>query len=407
MTAALLYVVIGLATVVVLLNGAIIATRAALIQRQKRLRRVRPGTETLLAEYLAAPPRCRRRRRAGSAPCCSTWRSRRSLTCRGEERARLVGLLEELGFVSSAMSGLSARRRVSRRRAAEVLATIRSRAAVGALTPALADRDALVAVTCAYTLAEMGGEGYVAAVIATIKRHAVRAPGATAAAMLALGAKQPSALTPLLARDVAPPVRMTAIEIVSELRLPQYLPALRACLTDAGGTDSDDVAASAARGLGLIGDAEAVEALIGFTSDASRTGAARAAAAQALGSIGDPRAVPVLALSCGAGLEGPRRCHRGARRARRSRYRGPAPGGELRQRGSQAARGGGAATVIAYVWFVSGFFVAFATVHTFVLVMAAIQLRRYSAASAPPACAGCCGHRWRPGSRSWSPRTTR
>ena len=35
--------------------------------------------------------------------------------------------------------------------------------------------------------------------------------------------------------------------------------------------------------------------------------------------------------------------------------------------------------MIAYVWFVSGFFVAFATVHTFVLVMAAIQLRRYSA----------------------------
>jgi len=295
MTAALLYVVIGLATVVVLLNGAIIATRAALIQRQRRLRRVRPGTETLLAEYLAGTP---------AMPATATRRERAVLLdvaleaiadLRGEERARLVGLLEELGFVSSAMSGLSARRRVSRRRAAEVLATIRSRAAVGALTPALADRDALVAVTCAYTLAEMGGEGYVAAVIATIKRHAVRAPGATAAAMLALGAKQPSALTPLLARDVAPPVRMTAIEIVSELRLPQYLPALRACLTDAGGTDSDDVAASAARGLGLIGDAEAVEALIGFTSDASRTGAARAAAAQALGSIGDPRAVPVLA----------------------------------------------------------------------------------------------------------------
>src|SRR5260370_34250486 len=292
MTAALLYVVIGLATVVVLLTGAIIATRAALIQRQKRLRRVRPGTETLLAEYLAGTP---------AMPATATRRERAVLLdvaleamadLRGEERARLVGLLEELGFVSSAMSGLSARRRVSRRRAAEVLATIRSRAAVGAVTRALADRVALVAATCAYTLADMGGEGYVAAVIATIKRHAVRAPGATAAAMLALGAKQPSALTPLLARDVAPPVRMTAIEIVSELRLPQYLPALRACLTDAGGTDSDDVAAKAARGLGLIGDAEAGGALLRLTSDARPPGAATGAPARTLRSSRAPGARP-------------------------------------------------------------------------------------------------------------------
>jgi HEAT repeat protein len=295
MTAALLDVVIGLAAVVVLLNGAIVATRVAMIRRQKRLRRLRPGIETLLAEYLAGTP---------AVPSAATPRERAVLLdvaleaitdLRGEERVRLVGLLEELGFVSSAMSGLSARRRVSRRRAAEVLATIGSRAAVGALTAALGDLDALVAVTCAYTLAEIGGEDVVPAVTATIVRHAVLAPGTTAAAMLALGTKRPSALAPLLARDVAATVRMTAIGIVSGLRLPQYLPTLRACLTDTAGTDSDGVAASAARGLGLIGDAEAVEALIELASDTSRTGAARAAAAQALGSIGDSRAVPVLA----------------------------------------------------------------------------------------------------------------
>ena len=294
MTAALLGVVISLAAAVVLLNGAIVATRAALIRRQRRLRRLRPGIETLLAEYLAG---------TGAVPSAATSRERAVLLdvaleaiadLRGEERARLVGLLEELGFVASAMSGLSARRCVSLRRAAETLATIGSRAAVGALTAALRDRDARVAATCAYTLAEIGGEEIVPAVIATIVRDAVAAPGITAAAMLALGAKRPSALAPLLAGDMAAPVRMTAIGVVSELRLPRYLPTLRACLTDAAGRDSDDVAASAARGLGLIGDAEAVEALIGLASDTSRTGAVRAAAAQALGSIGDPRAVPSL-----------------------------------------------------------------------------------------------------------------
>jgi HEAT repeat protein len=294
MSALLSAAVLGLAAVVVLLSGAIVVARVVLLRRLKRQRRLRPRAETLLAEYLAGAP---------ALPSAATGKERAVLLdvaleaiadLRGAERERLVSLLEELGFVREAIQGLNARRRISRRQAAEVLATVGNPAAAGALASGLPDRDVQVRVTCAYALAETGREDAVPAVIATIMRDAARAPGATGAAMLALGARQPSALAPLLARDAPPVVRQTAIRVVSELRLPQYLPALRACLTDSGGAGGDEVAASAAHGVGLIGDSGAVAALIALAADARRPAAARAAAAQALGSIGDPRAIPVL-----------------------------------------------------------------------------------------------------------------
>lgn len=294
MSSALATVVLSLAVMVVLLNATIVVIRAVLIRRQRRRLRLRPGAEALIADYLADE---------AAVPSAIPSQERAVLLdvateaiadLRGAERARLAGLLEELGFVSAAVRGLSARRRISRRRAADTLATIESRAAVGALTTALGDRDAQVRATCAYALAEIGGEDVVPAVVATIVRDAAVAPGATALAMLALGAKQPAALAPLLAPDVAPEVRLTAITVVSELRLSQHLSSLRACLAGRGDESADEVAASAAHGLGLIGDVGAVDALIDLAADNSRAPTARATAVQALGSIGALRAVPVL-----------------------------------------------------------------------------------------------------------------
>ena len=294
MSTALRTVVLALAAMVVLLNVTIVVIRVVLVRRQRRQLRLRPGAEALIAEYLAD---------VAAVPSAIAIQERAVLLdvateaiadLRGAERARLVGLLEELGFVSEAVRGLSARRRVSRRRAADTLATIESRAAVGALTSALGDRDAQVRATCAYALAEIGGEDVVPAVVATIVRDAAVAPGATALAMLALGAKQPAALAPLLAPDVAPEVRLTAITVVSELRLSQHLSSLRACLADRGDDCADEVAAGAAHGLGLIGDVGAVDELVGLAADTSRAPAVRATAVQALGSIGALRAVPVL-----------------------------------------------------------------------------------------------------------------
>ena len=198
MNTALRAVVLILAAMVVLLNVAIVVIRVALVRRQRRQRALRPRAEELIARYLAD---------ASAVPPTTAGQERAVLLdvaieavaeLRGAERERLVGLLEELGCVSDAIRGLSARRRVSRRRAAEVLATIGSRAAVGALTSALGDPDAQVRATCAYALAELGEEDVVPAVIDTMERDAAVVPGAIAVAMLALGAKQPAALAPLL-----------------------------------------------------------------------------------------------------------------------------------------------------------------------------------------------------------------
>lgn len=287
-------VVLTLAAIVVLLNVVIVVIRVVLVRRQRRKLRLRPGVESLIAEYLAE---------VTDVPAAVASQDRAVLLevaieaiadLRGAERARLVSLLEELGFVSDAICGLSARRRVSRRRAADTLATIESRAAVDALTSGLGDRDAQVRATCAYALAGLGGEDAVPAVVDTIVRDAVVAPGAAALTMLALGAKQPTALAPLLAPGVASEVRLTAITVVAELRLSQHLSSLRACLADRGDHGADEVAASAARGLGLIGDVGAVDALVALVADTGRAPAVRAAAVQALGSIGALRAVPVL-----------------------------------------------------------------------------------------------------------------
>lgn len=294
MTIALRFVVLGLVGLVVFLNGAIVVARVMLIRRQKRLRSVRPRTETLLAEYLAGAP---------ARPPGGTSRERAVLLdvaleaiadLRGGERARLAHLLEELGLVSDTIRALSARRLTVRRRAAETLAVIGSPDAAGALATGLRDRDALVRVTCAYALADAGGLDPVPAITAAVVRDAATVPGAAAAVVLALGARQPSALAPLLGPDAPSPVRATAVRVVSELRLPQYLPELRACLASGAGPDGDDLAATAARGLGLIGDAGSVQALTRLASDTGRQPEARAAAARALGRIGDGRALPVL-----------------------------------------------------------------------------------------------------------------
>jgi len=104
--------------------------------------------------------------------------------------------------------------------------------------------------------------------------------------VLALGRNHGDALGSLLSPDAPAEVRSIAVSVVSELRLTQHAPLLRARLIP----DSDE-AAAAARGLGRIGDVQAVPALIDLAGDGSRDQEARAAAAAALGSIGDASAV--------------------------------------------------------------------------------------------------------------------
>jgi HEAT repeat protein len=288
-TAALTDVVVGLAALVVLLNLFIIAIRIAITRRRRRGSRLRPRAELSLAVFLAGDPAAPR---AASAPerAIMLEVALEALTdLRGAERARLVAFLEEHGYVAEAIRGLSARRRVVRRQAAETLAAIATSAAVPALTAGLADHDARVRITCACTLAEIGGQDVVPAIVATAERDVALDPGGVTAVVIALGMHRPAALTVLFARDTAPAVRIIAITVAGELRLSQHAALLQACLAD-----SDAAASRAARGLGLIGEVQAVGALLELTCDTSRAPPARAAAATALGLLGDPSALPAL-----------------------------------------------------------------------------------------------------------------
>jgi HEAT repeat protein len=282
--------VIALALTVVMLAAVIFGVRSKTIRRRRRAGPLRSSAERLVADFLvgnAGMPTT-----AGpderTALLHTTLEALADL--RGSERARLVGLLEQLGYARQASSELAAaRRRVVRRRAAETLAATAGPPAVPVLVAGLADRDLLVRTTCARILAEVGGEETAPLILAAAERDVLTAPGAAGAVIHSLGLRQPAALAAVLDEGASPDLRAIAITVVGELRLAQYAPALQAALDD-----GDVLAASAARGLGLIGESRATRALARLAFDEQRSSAARAAAVTALGSIGDPLVVRLL-----------------------------------------------------------------------------------------------------------------
>lgn len=289
MTKALASVDIVLAAMVVLLTALITGIRFVALKRSRRAMRLRPGAELALADYLAD---------GQSEPRSTTGEERAVLLdvalealidLRGAERARLVELLEQRGFVEEAAAGLRARSRVHRERAAETLSALATPAALRALEAGLADRDALVRTAAARTLAVEGDDRVIPAVVAIAQRDMASQPGAAAAVVLALGTKRPEALAPLLADGAPPAVRNVTVTLVGDLRLPLYAPELHDCLAG-----DDALAASAARGLGRIGDVTAARALAGLALDPGRPASTRVAAVTALGAVGDPAACPAL-----------------------------------------------------------------------------------------------------------------
>jgi HEAT repeat protein len=145
-----------------------------------------------------------------------------------------------------------------------------------------------VQTTCATALAAVGGTRFVPAIIAAAERAAGAAPGAAASIVVGLAMHRPSVLADLLAPDAAPAVRAVAVTVAGELRLSEHSERLRSCLA------SDDLTASAARGLGLIGEVEAVPALMALATGRGGAPGARAAATVALGRIGDASALSAL-----------------------------------------------------------------------------------------------------------------
>lgn len=263
--------------------------RFVAVRRARRERRVRPAAEAGIAEYLAGAGAVRRPGTAGERSVWLTVAIEAMLDLRGEERARLAALLDRLGYVPQQSIALHARRVGVRRHAAEVLAIIATPAALSALTGGLDDPDPLVRCTCARALAKAGGLDGAAMAITIAQRDALAAPGAVAALVLVLGQNQPGALGPLLGPAARPSARLIAVRVAGALRLAQYAVLLRDCL--AGG---DELAATAAEGLGAIGDIDSVAALTELAAADGRPAAVRATAAAALGRIGADSAADVL-----------------------------------------------------------------------------------------------------------------
>ena len=290
MIADLGYAVVVLAALECVLLVALVLLRVQLRRNQRRADQLRPAAELAIANYLAADVAVRPETQSAQR---SIWRDvalEAMSDLRGSEQAGLARLLDELGYVGEATSDLKSRRRNVRRRGAETLAAIANAEALEALATGLHDRDVRVRMTCARALAEASGDQQVPEVAEAVI-HDVRAvPGVVADIVLALGRQHPGALDRLLKPDAPAVVRSIALTVIGELRLAQYAPRLRETI----GGDEGNLAA-AARGLGLIGDVEAVPALIDLIENEDRDPVVRTAAVTALGSIGDPTAVSAIA----------------------------------------------------------------------------------------------------------------
>jgi HEAT repeat protein len=291
-TALLAWAAAVLAVIFLVLVGWIVVRRFLADRRRGRELELRPPIEAAIAAYLMAdefePP---------SLPVSGEGRVLvRTVAIeglaelRGGERDRLIELLERSGVVTETAAGLNSRGWRERSEAAEALGYIASPAAAGPLLAALQDPHSEVRLSCAGALAELGDEGHAKAILAVADELASARPGPVAGILVTLGRTGPAALSLALGTAASPELRRLAAAVVGELRLAQHSRLLREALA----SDDDELVARAARGLGLIGDVEAVDALLGMIEQPDRSLLVRIAATSALGGIGDPRVAPAL-----------------------------------------------------------------------------------------------------------------
>jgi HEAT repeat protein len=289
---------VGLIAGTALLIAFILAKRLVTRWRRRRDLPLRSGYELALAEYLADvtpdPPQPvgpNERRALRHVALASL------IELRGRERERVTELLERTGIVEETTGELRSRRRLQRRRAADALAEIRSPEAAPALRAGLDDRDRAVRLSCGRALAELGDAEALGELVAVAETEIDHSPGAVADLLLALAAQNPRLLAEALPATASRPLRRLLIAIIGAERLVEYAPLLRSALAER----DDELVARAAGGLGLMGDAESVEELLGLLDDRDGALSVRAAAAEALGRIGDPAAVGALEAALGSG----------------------------------------------------------------------------------------------------------
>jgi HEAT repeat protein len=290
----LTWVVVGLAAALGLLIVAIVVRRLDTNRRLRRERSLRPAIEVAMAGYVAGddpePPQFPASRAARELLRTVALEALTEL--RGGERQRLTTLLERASIVGDTAAELRSRRVRVRRSAAEALAQIASATAAESMLTGLLDPDLDMRLSCASGLAELGNQEYVAAILVAANGAAAERPGATAAVLLTLGRRIPSSLGSALAPtpDASPELRRLAAAVVGELRLAEHAPALRQALD----SEDDELVARAARGIGQIGDADAIDRLLRLLEEPESAWFVRLAVAGALGALGDPRAARPL-----------------------------------------------------------------------------------------------------------------
>ena len=292
MSAALLWATIGLAAVALLLVAMIVVKRALADKRRRRDAKLRPEIELQLAEHLALDD-------PEPAPRPQSRAARRLLLVvalealgelRGAERQRVTELLEQSGTVADLKWRLLSRRWKRRLEAAEALTEVRSQGPIDALQVGLFDRKSTVRLTCASALAELGEQESIPSVLAVTDEVAAEQPGAAAAILLALGRRAPLSLSTALQPEYSPELSRLAASVIGELHISEHAELLLEALD----SPDDELVARAARGLGAIGDVDAVGRLLRLLEEPDRAWFVRLASVGALGQIGDPTAVEAL-----------------------------------------------------------------------------------------------------------------
>ncbi|MGY1713075.1 HEAT repeat domain-containing protein [Geodermatophilus sp. SYSU D01106] len=179
---------------------------------------------------------------------------------RGADRAALARLLARRGVVTRAAADLSARAAWRRGRAAALLGNAADPEHTPALVRLLADRAPAVRCAAARALGKAGDPAAAGPLLRTLSRSRAVPAGVVGMALLDLG-------TPVL-------------------------PALREA---AAGSAAPAAQALAADLLGLHGDLQALDLLLGPATDRTRPVAVRRGAVTALGRLGSPSATPALA----------------------------------------------------------------------------------------------------------------
>ena len=301
---ALLYADVAIAGIVCVLLFALVVMRARGRRRRALVAAGRARFEELIAEQLVSdePPPASSGLGQLERRLLLEVGMGALLELRGRERDRVAALLERAGLVDAEAAKLRGRRVVARRRAADVLALIASPGTREPLRAALADPDPLVCLAAARGLAELGDAEVSRSASAIADVAAEHHTGAVAELVLALGARAPASLPAFYAASRSPEVRRIVVATIGELRLGAHAALLRDALDG-----DDELAARGARGLGMIGDVEAIGDLLALVADDERSWFVRAAATMALGQLGDPAAVEPLAAELANGAEWPRR----------------------------------------------------------------------------------------------------